>query len=280
MRAVLVVLAAAVGIVAALAAAVLWTAGHDLFDEGRFTQRTVAALQTPAGREAIAGHVAALVRSETPAIVPTALIDQATGAAVDRVAGQPAFAAVLTPAVEAAHRALLDLSDHPATINLGSVRDVVARELAAIDPRLPALLPAASTARQVTISTGIDAPGVPASALEGKVPQVVALLAVAAAALIGIAVAVAERPALAACGIGIVLALSALVPVVLRFALPAVAGSRVRPPDDALARLLAADLLSGWVAAAVALALAGLTLAAAGLVAIRRHPPRRRPAAR
>jgi hypothetical protein len=278
MRAASAVLAAA-GVLAALAAAVLWTAGSVLLDEDRFTERTVAALRAPEGQAAIAARVTALARAGAPAIVPPALIGQGVDRAVAAAVARPAFATAAGPAIRSARRRLLEQPGEPATIDLAAMRELVGAQLAGIDPRLAGLLPPAGAAGpvRVQVATGPDLRGVPVDELSGRAAAATALLALAAAALIALAAAMAPRPARAVALAGAGLVAAAAVPAVLRLALPPLAEDRVAPPDDALAGRLVQELLAGWVAATAILAGAGLALLVAGLVsARRRRPPSRR----
>ena len=278
MRAASAVLAAA-GVLVALAAAVLWTAGSVLLDEDRFTERTVAALRAPEGQAAIAARVAALARAGAPAIVPAELIGRGVDEAVATAVARPGFASAAAPAIRAARRHLLEQPGEPTTIDLGPIRELVGAELARIDPRLLGLLPPAGAAErvQVRVATGVDARGVPIDELSGRAAAATALLALAAAALIALGAALAARPARAAALAGLALLVAAVVPAAVRLALPPLAEARVAPPDDALARRLVREMLGGWVAATAVLAAAGLALLVAGLVsARRRRPPTRR----
>jgi hypothetical protein len=275
MRAALAAVAGAAGVLAALAAAVLWTAGSVILDEDRFTERTVAALRTPEGQAAISARATAAVRGSAP--VPEGLAAPAVREAVAGVVPTRAFAVAAAPAIRSARRSLLDRSGEAAAIDLATTRDLLAGRLAQIDPRLAGLLPAAGAAGDLRVATGVDARGLPADELSGRAPAATALLALAAAALIGLAVALAARPARAAAWAGAALLAGALVPVALRLALPPVAEDRVAPPDGALARRLAEGLLGGWAPATAALAAAGLALLVGGLLSARRRPRPRSP---
>jgi len=274
MRAASAVLAAA-GVLVALAAALLWTAGSVLLDEDRFTERTIAALRAPEGQAAIAARVTALARVGAPAIVPSGLIGRGADEAVATAVARPGFATAAAPAIRAARRDLLEQPGEPTTIDLGPMRELVGAELARIDPRLLGLLPPAGAAErvQVRVATGVDARGVPIDELSGRAAAATALLALAAAALIALGAALAARPARAAALAGLALLVAAVVPAAVRLALPPLAEARVAPPDDALARRLVREMLGGWVAATAVLAAAGLALLVAGLVSARRRRP-------
>lgn len=277
MRAFVVGVAGAAAVVAALAAALLWT-GRDLLDDRRFADDAIVALRAPEGRGALAVRVRAAIddaRGSGGATV-VAVDDASVDAVVGRVTRRPAFAPALAPALALAHRRLLRLSGEPVTVDLAALRDLVAGELGRIDPRLAALLPDAGAVEDVRLSTGVEVPGVPGARLADRAPAITILLAVVAVALAGVAIALADRSRRATAWIGAALLLAAAAPAAARYLVPAEAGSRVAPPDDALAERLAAELLSGWVAAAAALAGAGLVLLVSASVGRSSRPRRPR----
>lgn len=256
MRAVLVALVATAGIVAALASALLWTAGRDLLDEQRFAEDAVAALRAPEGRDALAARVVAAVGvpgDPAATFVSRAAID----ALVRRVVADPAFAAALEPELERAHRQFLELSGDPVTIDLAGVRELVARQLAGIDASLAVTAGGAESVPDIQLATGIEAPAVPGERIADHTPAIVGLLALAAAALLGIAIALAEHTRRATAWIGALLVVAAAAPALARALVPDEAQSRVPAPDDALAWRLAVELMDGWWVATIALAAAG-----------------------
>jgi hypothetical protein len=278
MRSLLVAGAAIAAIVAALAAALLWTGGRDLLDDERFAQDVIAAMRGPEGRNSLAVRVVDAIGPEgSPAasFVSRASID----AVVRRVVADPAFAAVLEPVVARAHRRFLGLSGDPVTIDLGGLREPVARELAEIDQGLPARLPSEESLRDIELATGIEAPGVPGARIAERATAVVGLLALAAVALAGVAVALAEGTRRAAAWVGALLVAAAAAPAAARLLLPEVARRQVPAPDDALAERLAAELLNGWWAATTVLGAAGALLLISASARWRRRPPTPRPAA-
>jgi hypothetical protein len=262
-------IAAALGLAAALAAAVLWTAGANLLDEDRFADRAVAALRTEKGRRAVADRVARAVTARAPSALPQAQVQQAALRAVAAISPAPGYERALRPALVTAHRDLLELDGEPVEVDLAGLYGDLLGALATADPRLVALLPGPEALGDVRVATGIEAPAVPASELEGRVPEAVAALSLAAALLIALALALSARPARLAMALGGLLALLAVVPAVLRLLVPAVAEDAVAPPDDGLARRLAEGLLGGWSAAALALAAAGAGLALVAALARR-----------
>jgi len=274
--------AAALGILLALCAAVLWTAGRDALDEDRFSERTVAALRSPEGREAITARVFAALagRGVTGA---SAAVDEAVSGAVERTVAQPDFAATMEPSLVRAHRRLLELSGEPVEVDLEGVRALVAGELATIDPNLVGLVPPEGSLGAVRVAEPPEVPALPAEELEGRVPAAVAALSLAAAALLACAVALARRPARLARLAGVALVVLAAVPVVMGLLVPGIAEDAVDPPDDALAGRLAEELLGAWIWGAAALAVAGAGLVvvagAAGRATRRARPRSRRPAA-
>lgn len=279
MRGLLVGAAAVLAVVAALAAALLWTGGRDLLDDQRFADDAVAALRAPEGRAALAFRVLDAVLARQASGSPTAeaaapLIDRA----VARVVERPAFAAALAPALALAHRTLLDLSGEPVTIDLAALRTLVAQEVGRIDPRLSALVPSADSVMDIRLATGVEVPAVPGARLADRAPAIVALLAVVALALAGVAICLASRSRRAAAWIGAALLVAAAAPAAVRYGLPEVARSQVAAPDDALAERLAVELLGGWIAASAALAAVGLVLLVSASVWRSRRPPSPRPA--
>jgi hypothetical protein len=278
MRALLVAVMATVGLVAALASALLWTVGRDLLDEERFTDDAIVALRAPEGRDALGARVVAAVGvPDDPAasFVSRAAID----ALVRRVVFSPAFAAALAPELARAHREFLDLSGEPVTIDLGGVRELVAQELAGIDQSLAVPAEGAPSLPDIQLATGIEAPGIPGARIADRTPAIVGLLAVAAAALVAIAIALAERTRRATAWIGGLLVVAAVVPALARRLVPDVARSRVPAPDDALAWRLAVELMDGWWLATIALAAAGVLLVISATVPRPRRPRSPTPAA-
>lgn len=278
MRALLVALVATAGIVAALASALLWTAGRDLLDEQRFADDAIAALRAPEGRDALAERVVAAVGvpgDPAASFVSRAAID----ALVGRVVAGPAFVAALEPELAQAHREFLELSGDPVTIDLGGVRELVARQLAAIDARLAAPVGGAESVPDIRLATGIEAPGVPGARIADHTLAIVGLLALAAAALLGIAIALADHTRRATAWIGALLVVAAAAPALARALVPEVARSRVPPPDDALAWRLAVELMDRWWVATAALAAAGMLLLISASVRRRGGPRSPRPAA-
>lgn len=277
MRALLVAVVATAGIAAALAAALLWTGGRDLLDDERFADDAIAALRAPEGRNALAARVVEAAGSpEDPA---ASLVSRATiDGLVRRVVARPAFAAALEPELALVHRRFLELSGEPVVIDLGGVRELVAQELARIDPSRPA--PAgAESLRDIRLATGIEAPGVSGTRIADRIPAIVGLLALAGAALVAIACALAERTRRATAWIGAFLVAAAAAPAAARGLVPDVARSRVPAPDDALAERLAVELMDPWWSATIALAAAGVLLLISATVLRPRHPPSPTPAA-
>lgn len=258
--------AAILGIVAALCAAVLWSAGRNVLDSDRFASRTVAALGSTPGRAALTLGIAEQTYARTPASIPESEVFSAVGRAVDAAAASPAFGRALAGAVSRAHRRLLASPDEPVSIDLAEVRALVADELAARDPRLVAQLPPASELRDARISTGLRVPAIPGSRLAGHVPALVAVLAPAAALLAALAIAASDRPSRTARRIASAMILLAIVPAAIGVLVPRAAEAAVAPPDDELARDLAERLLDAWPASTIALVLAGAALFALSLL--------------
>jgi hypothetical protein len=278
MRALLVALVATAGIVAALASALLWTGGRDLLDEERFSDDAIVALRAPEGRDALAARVVAAVGvpgDPAASFVSRAAID----ALVRRVVASPAFAAALEPELARAHREFLKLSGEPVTIDLSGVRELVAQELVGIDQSLAVPEGGAEAVPDIQLAIGIEAPGVPGNRIAHRTPAIVGLLALAAAALLAIAIAAAERTRRATAWIGALLLVAAVAPALARGLVPDVARSRVPAPDDALAWRLAVELLDGWWLATGALAAAGVLLLLSASVRSPRGPRSPMPAA-
>jgi hypothetical protein len=271
--------AAILAVVAALAAALLWTAGRDLLDEDRFADDVVAALGSTSGQAAMTQRFSALARDRIPPATPTPVIEAAIGRAVAASAGSPAFAKALSPVAVQVHRRLTDDPGAEVEVDLVALRASLAQELSEVDPLLAAGLPPASEFPSVQLSTGLDGPVLPGSALAGRVPAVVALLALLAAALAAVAIGLSRRRARTARRIGSALVVAALVPAAVRLLAPRAAEAAVSRPDDELARDLAERLLGSWAGASAGLlAAAGVLLVLAAL-RLPEGPPRRRPAA-
>ncbi|MGD9696003.1 MAG: hypothetical protein AB7V42_10130 [Thermoleophilia bacterium] len=263
-------LLAGIGVLLALIAALLWTGGRDALDEGRFADRGVEALSTPEGEAAIVARLRAMAQARLPASVVAAaprLIDRAVAEIVRR----PGFAPAMRPALRAAHRVMITEAGEPVVIDLGGLRPLLARELAALDPRLPRLLPPSSSFEGVEVATGLRPTGLPIDRLEGEVPVIALVLALAAAGFLAIGIAISRRPPRAAAAAGIALVLLAALPGLVRYGLPAAARDLIDPPNDALAGRLAEALLGGWVVATIAMALAGAALVAGAALTSRRR---------
>jgi hypothetical protein len=258
-------LAAILGVVAALTAAVLWTGGRNVLDADRFASRTVAALHSTPGRAALTQGISAQIRSRAPAI-PRPEVDTAVERAVDAVAADPAFAPALTGALTRAHRAILENPDEPIEVDLAALRTLVARELETRDPRLVALLPPAPELEGARVSTGLRVPAIPGSRLAGHVPALVALLALGAALLLALAIVASDRSGRTARRIGAALIALSPVPAAIGLLVPRAAEAAVSPPDDELARDLAERLLASWPGPALALFAAGAAIVALSLI--------------
>jgi hypothetical protein len=279
MRTAAVTTAAILAVVAALAAALLWTAGHDLLDEDRFADDVVAALGSTPGQAAITQRLSALARDRIPPATPTPVIEAAVGRAVAAGAESPAFAKALSPAAVQVHRRLTDDPGAEVEVDLVALRASLERELTEVDPLLAAGLPPESEFPSVRLSTGLDGPVLPGSALAGRVPAAVALLCLLAAALAIVAIALSGRRARTARRIGSALIVAAVVPAAIRLLAPRAAEAAVARPDDELARDLAERLLGSWAGASAGLlAAAGLLFVLAAL-RLPEGPRSRRPAA-
>jgi hypothetical protein len=272
-------IAAILAIVAALAAAVLWTAGRDLLDEDRFADDVVAALASDPGQAAMSQRLSVLAAERLPAGTPAPVIEAAVGQAVARSAASPAFAEVLAPAAVLVHRRLADDPGAEAEIDLVALRDSLERELAEIDPLLVPGLPPASAFPSVGLSTGLDGPVLPGAELVGRVPVVVAALALLAAALAALALALSRRRARTARGIACALVVAAFVPPAIRVLAPRAADAAVDGSDDDLVRDLTGRLLGSWTGATVVLLAAAAALLVLAAVSSGEGPPNRRPAA-
>jgi len=252
--------AAILAVVAALGSAVVWTAGRNLLDEDRFADRVVAALGSTSGRAAVTVNVVQAVHERPPVTIPTSEEYAVVARAVDIVADSPGFSAALRPAAVAAQRQLVEEPGEPVELDLGALRGPLAPELAALDPRLAARLPAAPDLVAVRVSTGLEVPVIPGSGLAGRVPGVAASLALVAALLAAAALALSDRPGGTARRMASALIFAALVPAAIGVLVPRVAEAAVGPPDQDLARDLAERLLSGWIGPAIALAGAAVAL--------------------
>ena len=69
----------------------------------------------------------------------------------------------------------------------------MAQELAGIDQSLAVPAEGAASLPDIQLATGVEAPGIPGARIADRTPAIVGLLAVAAAALLAIAIALAER---------------------------------------------------------------------------------------
>ncbi len=272
-------IAAILAVVAALAAAVLWTTGHDLLDEDRFADDVVAALGSAPGQAAISERLSAAVRDRLPPGTPTPAIDAAVSQAVARSATTPAFAAALGPSAVLVHRRLVDDPGAEAEVDLAALRDSLEVELAEIDPLLVRGLPPAAAFPSADLSTGLDGPALPASALAGRVPSIVAALALLAVASGALALALSGRRARMARGMALSLIVAALVPAAIRLFAPRSAEAAVAGPDGPLARDLAERLLGSWTGATAALLAAAGALLVYAALRSGEGPPRRRRAA-
>lgn len=260
MRAAAATIAAVLGVAAALAAAVLWTAGRDTLDEERFATHAVASLVSTPGREALTVTLAQRLygpRGDRPPI-PSELYAEAR-AAVERVATAPAFEELLSSSIAAAHRAVVAHPGDEVAIDLAALSDPLARRLEQVDPALAERL-RADPRLSVTVSTGLEVPALPLRRLVGRVSLVTGLLALASAALVAAALALSRRPGRTARRLSSAFVLCAVVPAAIGLAVPRVAGIVVDPPADELARDLAERLLGQWLPATSALAVAAAAL--------------------
>lgn len=272
-------IAAVLAVVVALGAALLWTAGRDLLDEDRFADDVVAALGSTPGQAAMTQRLSALVGDRVPPETPTPVIEEAVGAAVAASAESPAFGTLLGPAAVLVHRRLVDDPGAEVEVDLVALRASLEEELADLDPALAAALPPASQFPSLRLSTGLDGPVLPGSALSGRVPAVVALLALLAAGLAALAIALSAHRGRTARRIASGLIVAALVPAAVRLFVPRAAEAAVSRPDDELARDLAERLLGSWAGASAALLVAAGVLLALAALRFREGPLRRRPAA-
>ncbi len=264
MRAAAATIAAVLGVVVALAAAVLWTAGRDTLDEDRFATHAVASLVSTPGREALTVTLARELQDPaTSGPVPSEVYAVAREA-VDAIASARVFSDALSASLAAAYRGLVDHPGDTVVIDLGALRDRLAAELEDIDPAIAARLPPASELDGVTVTTGLTVPRLPLRRLVGHVPLLVGLLALAAAALIAVALALSARPGRTARLLASALVVCAVVPAAIGLAVPRIAENAVAAPADQLARDLAERLLGQWLPATSALAVAAAALFALG----------------
>ena len=255
--------AAILGVVAALAAAVLWTAGRDVLDEHRFARHAVASLVLTPGREALTVTLARRLSDRTGgAPIPSGVYAVARGA-VDGVATAPGLSAALSGALAAAHRAVVAHPGDPVEIDLAAIREPLAARMESADPRLAAAL-RSTPDLQVRVATGLAVPPLPLRWLAGRVPLLVGLLAFVAAALIATALALSPRPGRTARRLSSALVLCAVVPAAIGLVVPRIAEGAVPIPADQLARDLAERLLGQWLPATSALAVAAAALLALG----------------
>ncbi len=264
MRTALAVTAAVLGVVAALAAAVLWTAGRDTLDEDRFADHAVASLVSTPGREALTVILAERLqrpRRDRPPI-PSELYARAR-AAVDQVATPERLDRLLTVALENAYHAVVVRPGDAVAIDLEALSASLADRLEPSAPALAARL-RADPRLSVTVSTGFEVPALPLRRLVGRVPLVTGLLALASAAFIAASLALSDRPGRTARRLASAFVLCAVVPAAIGLLVPRIAENAVDAPADQVARDFAERLLGQWLPATSALAVVAALLLALG----------------
>jgi hypothetical protein len=270
LRQLAVALLVAIGIMALEVAGSAWLVSRTLLDADRFARDATAALQSPAGVNAIVDLAeprveAALASRGLPA--PHGL-DPLMQRAVSRTMSQPGVDLILESAVRQVHAAVL--SDHPPpdlTVDLGGLSDPLANTIGEENPRLGTIVRRSVRLGAVRLGHGravavADRLGEEARTVR-RLPApalAIGLVALGAALLIAIDRARTSRR------VGVLLLVAAAWPAVVGLAMPWLVGRLVGGSEGSLASDLAGRVVDPWWTVTVLFAVAGAALIVAGVV--------------
>jgi len=265
------------GLIALALAALVWTPTHNLVTREGFADATVTALRSEAGRRAITDEVERTVRARLAdlGIQVPATLDEDLGSAVRAVVADPTLESILRGTIESSYTQVVEEGGDTIALDLGPLRDELARQLSVVDPRLAQRLPTADQLGTLDVSLGDRAPEARRIAEAADLARVLPpILLAAGIALLAIGVAVSARRRGLARTAAVVMLLIAAIPLAIRFLGPAIASRAVSDEDKDLVEQLAEDAVAGWWIASLAALLLAAALAVVWLTS--RSAPGRR----
>jgi hypothetical protein len=273
-------IAVALAIAAWFGAVFVWTSSDRVTTASGFTDVTVQTIQSPDGVEAARTTLLAAVNTFAAArgYDLTASSRERISEGITEALTEAQFPDLMGPAIERAREAYEAAPDGPITIDFSALRPIAVAKVGQVSPDLVKAIPPDADLT-VTVQKS-DVPGV-ASTVVGASDTLRILplwLVLGALVLGGLALlASGNRPRMLRV-LGIASLIIALVPLVLRLAVPPVAASfaEAGTGSDLVFTATSTALGHWWIALIVCLAM-GVALLAAGIYAGRRQPPRRAP---
>lgn len=263
LRRILGVTVGSLAVVAWLAAVVVWTSTARVTSASGFADVTVETLQSPGGASVLTDALVAKVRDVATdrgySLSSSAEAD--IRGQIEQVIVASNFPDVVGPAIERAREAYQAAPDGPIVLDFSALRVEAQTQVQAVDPDLVRFIPPDEGLTVIVRSE--DVPPV-ASAVAGATDSVSLLpiwLLIATIVLGAVAFLVSPDRARTARRIGIAFLMVALMPLVMRLAVPSVIAAAVdgREAGDVAATAAVAVLANWWIALVVSAA-AGLAL--------------------
>lgn len=272
--------AVALAIVSWFGAVFVWTSADRVTTASGFADVTVQTIQSPDGVEAVRTNLLAAV--DTFAAVRgydlTASSRERIGEGITDALSDAQFPALMGPAIERAREAYEAAPDGPITIDFSALRPIAVAKVEQVRPDLVKAIPP-----DVDLSVTVQKADVPeaASTLVGATDtlRMLPLWLVLGTVVMGALALLASgnRPRTLRV-LGIASLVIALVPLVLRLAVPPIAASfaNAGTASELVSTATASVLGHWWIALIVCLGVGALLLAA-GVYAGRQQPQRRAP---
>lgn len=279
LRRVAATIAVALAIVAWFGAVFVWTTANRVTTASGFTGVTTETLQSPDGTaSATAALLAAVDRfaDATGYDLTASSREQISDGISEAISGAD-FPGLMGPAIERAREAYDAAPDGPITIDFAPLRPLAVAKVQQVRPDLVKAIPPDADLT-VTVEKQ-DVPGV-VSTIAGASDTLswLPLWLLLGAALLGVIAVVASgnRPRMLRI-LGIASLVIAIVPIVLRLAVPPAVSSLVDAGHGALVSTATTAVLGHWWISLIACVALGVVLIVAGRYAGRRQLPRRAP---
>ena len=272
--------AAVLAIVAWFAAIFVWTGSDRVTTASGFADVTVQTIQSPDGVDAVRTNLLAVVDTVAAArgVDLTASSRERIGEGITDALSDAQFPALMGPAIERAREAYEAAPDGPITIDFSALRPIAVAKVQQVRPDLVKAIPPDADL-SVTVQKR-DVPEV-ASTVVGATDtlRMLPLWLVLGAVVMGALALLAsgDRPRMLRV-MGVASLVIALVPLVMRLAVPPIAASFAADGTQGglVSTATAAVLGHWWIALIVCLGV-GVLLLAAGIRAGRQQPQRRSP---
>lgn len=272
--------AATLAIVGWFGAVFVWTSADRVTTASGFTDVTVQTVQSPEGVEAVSNNLLAAVDAFAAirGFDLTASSRDRIGEGITDAVSDAQFPSLMGPAIERAREAYAAAPDGPITIDFSALRPVAVAEVQQVSPDLVKAIPPDADL-SVTVQKA-DVPEV-ASTVVGATDtlRMLPLWLVLGTVLMGglALLASGNRPRMLRV-LGIASLVIAIVPLVLRLAVPPIAASFANEgTESSLVSTAAAAVLGHWWIALVVCLGVGALLLVAGVRAGRQQPRRRAP---